>query len=197
MIKLSNAKAINVFRDGIWQNQKMGYVYYNGEWVPLLEYRKWIYNRGEEIMPLEDNYKWNPGYEWSRQWATKEDNRIVFRGEIGLNEGTTLGVYLHTREKIDITEYSKILAEVDMDYSNRLPSLFDIGLSSEVDNRTSSSKAFVTHSRTEGEGENTIEVDIRDNIGEYYIRFGAAKSLNFSNPDKQSFESTLYNIWLE
>src|SRR5699024_7865146 len=53
MIKLSNAKAISVFRDGAWHRERMGYVYVNGEWIPVIEYRKWIYEAGIEHFVLE------------------------------------------------------------------------------------------------------------------------------------------------
>jgi len=175
---LEQAKSINIYRDGAWQNQKMGYVYVNGVWVPLMEYKKWIYEAGTEHMPLIVGFTSYQSIDF-----IKEDsylNIYHFR-----SPGTA---YFSVENKVDVTDYSKAFIEWSSELEGDSFLIFsnDIGI---APNRLD---AVARLDMYEGFGKTISSLDISDLKGEFYISAGIRISATL-----KGLSLYIYNIWLE
>lgn len=179
MIKLSNAKSINIYRDGAWQNQKMGYVYYNGGWVSFIEYGFNLYDYGEEYVVF------SVGRDDGNMELTKEKSHISIRA----TDDISAFISIVSEELIDVGEYNTLLIEWEQVSASSSSPVSKIGLSS---TRYLNLTSFEVVNTLSGKFEKkTTSVDISDFEGEYYVAVQGVPKY------QSSYELKIHKIWLE
>lgn len=194
---LTKPKGIHVYNSTakLWENNKIGYVRVNGEWIPFIQYQKWIYKDGitdyvfNEVKTSGDgrgdiNYLTTEiNLRGQAQWV----NSQVPHWGSGLARITT-------PVPINVTDFSKLNVQFSIPIaftSGRGSGRLIFGLSTKSNgNPYSVHKSFsIPYGSTDALNE---ELDISGTQGSLYV-FVAFENLN----ETSWREARIKKIWLE
>lgn len=150
---LVKPKAINVY-DGVnqqWMSEKIGYVRANGEWIPFIKYKTYLYERGVEYVTVYNRV--------STKYTTY----------IAMNSTNPSGFYT---DFMDFTNIKKIGVTISKSMGN---SYVRLGLKDST--QEVGSNAFVVYTEVSSDkntGERNIELDVSSVTGEYRLSFYSA-----------------------
>ncbi|WP_106494867.1 hypothetical protein [Lentibacillus sp. Marseille-P4043] len=173
----SKLNSVNIFRDGAWQNEKIGYVYYQGEWIPFINYRDYLFKDGIAIIPYEQRVN---GYNWFTEYNGYLELRT--RGTYS-TMGYLRGIAGMRFNQVDITKYSNIC----IDYTATLEQSEPFYPSATFVLKTNPSN--LRYSFSQSSSRIIVKTSIKDLIGLYDIFF------DLSAYDESI--ANIYNIWLE
>lgn len=189
MIKLSNAKSINIYRDGAWQNQKMGYVYKSGQWWPVIQYDKWIYEDGKQYQEIEHYTRDTDRYNSKIYY---EENYIRFEFLLQLDVYNAIYEGFYTSEAINVTDYSTLNIEIESQSNIKNRQVINFGLSMEAsaENGEFNNRVFVPD---DGLSKGFHSLDVNDARGYFHFYINASEH-NLNTTNGYLF---IYKIWLE
>lgn len=188
---LVKPKAIKVFRDGKWQ-QSVGYIFKNEKWIPFIQYRKVLYENGVEHVPFD--YYLSPG---DRGGFERRPHSLYMH--IQGESYAQRSIYTHTSEKVDITNFSKLIIEVEASLNREhVQGSFNCGISATT---AGSYVARYSYDLMTGGGFGAIDIlsrrhvtiDISSFTGMYYIK----TSLHFNSGQPGVMDSNLFKMYLE
>lgn len=179
---LVKPKSINVFRDGEWQQKRVGYVFKNGEWVPFIQYLLTLYKNGEEFTPFVEGYS-----------NTSAQNRSFVKG-INAYDLTVIRanniLHVESEIKVDVSDFKTLKMTCYNDGANR----FNYAIIGASNTSKSSTLVAETSEYINSLGDEfAVSLDISSLSGEFYIITGMkAGALSAA-----TYKLKITNIWLE
>lgn len=175
---LTKPKAIHVYKNGAWQKKKVGHVFKNGVWIPFIKYELWLYQLGKEYVEFE--------YTGNNAQLIKRTDQMNLSTNMGPNN-TGGNAYLKTKNRITLTEYSKLYFDVKPHFvtSDRDTGSVGVHSASGFKEPTEAKRSFgVNNVRS------VVEVDVSSLAGDYFVSMYL--ETKYGTPYVE-----IYNIWLE
>lgn len=184
---LVQPKAIHIYNSSaqLWEEDKIGYVRVSGSWIPFIEYNKTIYDYGQIKVPLTGLTVGNV------------DNTITYNADhiqlYAYKTGTTSSAsYIHTTEKLDLTEYSTLKVELS---TSNMDGIYRIGATATIQT-PSNNNGWAAFLQMSGAlvSKSVQTVDISALSGAYHIE---ATAYATSAQAGGARTMKIYKIWLE
>lgn len=173
-------KSINIFKNGEWQKECNAYVYIKGQWMSLIEYRRWIYEEGIEHEPIVEGYAGR-----YKGTITKEEKMINIRN--GILTGRNRVDTIVNESSVDISDYRTLFVEWENVDSRGSGNGISLGVERDTDPRND-----VVNFEIKNDFQRHIStVDVKDLMGNFYVKVYGGGNIN------NSYDIKIYKIWLE
>lgn len=186
---LVKPKSIHIWNSSaqLWEEEKIGYVRVNGEWVPFIEYTLYIYNKGIENISLVDGYTTTR----ANRKITMNSAHITFDLKSSQG-GSTAHHTIVTDSSLNLTNYKTLkLSLLDISIFTS-QSLRDAYLFISPDKTANYFGNYVARYKIARFQSNTVvEIDVTSLIGDFYVLIGMA------TPDASSMYINFDELYLE
>ena len=174
-------KSINVYQGQTWYKRQVAYVFHKGIWSPIITYMKKIYTNGVEDELIAHSFSdGNLEKTSTSLLLTMDGGRYINR------------TYLHTANKIDVTNYSKVKFELSCSLTRQMSADFRVYVANTA---TGSPIEYFMHSFYPSTvfPNQVVTLDISLVSGEVFI--GAR--LTTTDGQNGTMNLTVKRIWLE